>query len=50
MSGYGGNLVRIMPNGMIGFRMGNGGSKPVEQMIVIADKMRPFDHFADKSH
>jgi CubicO group peptidase (beta-lactamase class C family) len=50
MSGYGGNLVRIMPNGMIGFRMGNGGSMPVEQMIVIADKMRPFDHFADKSH
>jgi CubicO group peptidase (beta-lactamase class C family) len=50
MSGYGGNLVRIMPNGMIGFRMGNGGSKPVEQMIGIADRIRPFDHFGDKSH
>ena len=43
MSGYGGNVVKIMPNGIIGFRMGNGGSKPVEQMIVIADKILPFD-------
>ena len=49
MSGYGGNVVKIMPNGMIGFRMGNGGSKPVEQMIVVADKMRPFDEYSRKS-
>jgi len=43
MLGYGGNIVKLMPNGIIGFRMGNGGNKPVEQMIVIADKIRPFD-------
>ena len=43
MNGYGGNLVKIMPNGIIGFRMGNGGNKPVEQMIVIADKLLSFD-------
>ena len=43
MNGYGGNLVRLMPNGMIGFRMGNGGNKPVEQMIVVSDKIRSFD-------
>ena len=46
MNGYGGNIVKLMPNGMIGFRMGNGGSKLVEQMIVIADKIRPFDDYA----
>lgn len=46
MNGYGGNIVKLMPNGMIGFRMGNGGSKPVEQIIVIADKIRPFDDYA----
>jgi hypothetical protein len=45
MSGYGGNLVKIMPNGIIGFRMGNGGAKPVEQMIVIADELFPFDKY-----
>ena len=43
MSGYGGNIVYLMPNGMIGFRMGNGGGKPLEQMIIVADKIRPFD-------
>jgi len=43
MLGYGGNIVKLMPNGIIGFRMGNGGNKPVEQMIVIADKIQPFD-------
>lgn len=43
MLGYGGNIVKIMPNGIIGFRMGNGGNKPVEQMIVISDKLLPFD-------
>ena len=45
MSGYGGNIVKLMPNGIIGFRMGNGGDKPVEQMVVIADKIRSFDDF-----
>jgi CubicO group peptidase (beta-lactamase class C family) len=43
MNGYGGNHIKIMPNGMIGFRMGNGGGKPVEQMIVVADKLSTFD-------
>ena len=43
MNGYGGNFVKLMPNGMIGFRMGNGGGKPVEQMIIIADKLSSFD-------
>lgn len=43
MAGYGGNVVKIMPNGIIGFRMGIGGSKPVEQMIVIANALLPFD-------
>jgi len=49
MAGYGGNLVRLMPNGMIGFRMGNGGNKPVEQMIVVSDAIRPFDSYSEKS-
>lgn len=48
MSGYGGNIVKLMPNGIIGFRMGNGGDKPVEQMIVIADKIRPFDQYGPR--
>ncbi len=45
MSGYGGNIVQMMPNGMIGFRFGTGGDRPLEQMTVVADKMRPFDDF-----
>ena len=45
MSGWGGNIVKLMPNGIIGFRAGNGGDKPVERMIVVADKIRPFDDF-----
>jgi hypothetical protein len=43
MSGYGGNIVQLMPNGIIGFRLGNGGGKPLEQMMLIADRIRPFD-------
>jgi len=51
MLGYGGNIVKLMPNGVIGFRMGNGGSRPVERMIVIADQIRPFDaHVRDSGH
>lgn len=50
MNGYGGNIVRLMPNGMIGFRMGNGGNKPVEQMIIVSDKIRSFDEYSSKSH
>ena len=43
MSGYGGNLVQLMPNGIVGFRFGNGGDVPLEQMTIIADAIRPFD-------
>jgi hypothetical protein len=43
MAGYGGNIVQLMPNGFIGFRLGNGGDKPLEQMTIIADEIRPFD-------
>lgn len=46
MVGYGGNIVQLMPNGIIGFRFGNGGDKPLEQMTIIADKIRPFDENA----
>jgi len=49
MAGYGGSIVKLMPNGMIGFRMGNGGNKPVEQMIVIADNIRSFDKHSNLS-
>ena len=43
MSGYGGNIVQLMPNGIIGFRIGNGGDKKLEQMTIIADQIRSFD-------
>lgn len=43
MTGYGGNIVQLMPNGMIGFRFGNGGSVPLEQMTIVADRIQPFD-------
>ena len=46
MQGYGGNVVQLMPNGMIGFRFGNGGGVPLEQMTIIADAIRPFDDHA----
>ena len=46
MSGYGGNIVQMMPNGIIGFRFGNGGDVPLEQMTIVADKIRPFDKHA----
>ena len=45
MQGYGGNVVQLMPNGIIGFRFGNGGGVPLEQMTIIADKIHPFDEF-----
>jgi len=43
MIGYGGNIVQLMPNGMIGFRFGSGGDVALEQMTVIANEIRPFD-------
>ena len=38
MIGWGGNIVQLMPNGMIGFRIGSVGSTDVEQMMLIANK------------
>jgi hypothetical protein len=46
MLGYGGNIVQLMPNGIVGFRFGNGDEVPLEQMTIIADKIRPFDDHA----
>ena len=43
MLGWGGIIVQIMPNGMIAFRFGNGGTKSYEQAIRIADQIQPFD-------
>jgi len=43
MTGYGGNIVQLMPNGIVGFRFGNGGDRPLERMTVVADIIRPFD-------
>ena len=43
MVGWGGVIVQLMPNGMIGFRIGSGGSPAVEQMMLISNKMKPFD-------
>lgn len=45
MVGWGGNIVQLMPNGIVGFRIGNGGYPDVEQMMIIADKIRPFDAY-----
>ena len=45
MVGWGGNIVQLMPNGIIGFRFGNGGGVEVEQMMLIANKIRPFDEY-----
>ena len=46
MSGYGGNMVQLMPNGIIGFRIGNGGDVRLEQMTIIADQIRSFDNYS----
>jgi hypothetical protein len=41
MHGWGGMLVCLMPNGMTGYRIGNGGTRSLE-MIEAADRIRPF--------
>lgn len=43
MHGWGGNVVTLIPNGMIGYRFGNGGYVPVEGAVRVADQIRPFD-------
>lgn len=45
MVGWGGVVIQLMPNGMIGFRIGNGGQPEVENMMLIADQIRPFDDY-----
>jgi CubicO group peptidase (beta-lactamase class C family) len=47
MHGWGGMLVALMPNGMTGYRLGNGGFKPHENMTDVAHKITPFT--VDKS-
>jgi CubicO group peptidase (beta-lactamase class C family) len=42
MHGWGGNVVSLIPNGMIAYRFGNGGYVPVEGAIPVADRIRPF--------
>ena len=42
MHGWGGMLVCLMPNGMTGFRIGNGGTRSLE-MIEAAERIRPFE-------
>jgi CubicO group peptidase (beta-lactamase class C family) len=42
MHGYGGMLVSLLPNGMTGFRLGNGGFVPHEAMTDAAHSIRPF--------
>ena len=41
MHGWGGMLVCLMPNGITGFRIGNGGTRSLE-MIRVGDHIRPF--------
>ena len=41
MHGWGGMLVCLMPNGLTGYRIGNGGTRSLE-MIRAADRIRPF--------
>jgi CubicO group peptidase (beta-lactamase class C family) len=43
MLGWGGVVIQMMPNGMTAFRFGNGGSKPFEEAVRIADSIRAFD-------
>ena len=47
MMGYGGNLVALMPNGMIGIRLsdayeGSSGQYEGESMARLADRLEPF--------
>jgi hypothetical protein len=41
-SGYGGMIVDFLPNGMIAFRLKNGGPEG-EGMIKVAERIRPYD-------
>jgi hypothetical protein len=45
MMGYGGNLITLMPNGMTGIRLADGGSSDqydTQDMARLADDLAPF--------
>jgi CubicO group peptidase (beta-lactamase class C family) len=42
MSGYGGNHVALMPNGMTAFRFADAHIYGIESMVRVADGIRPF--------
>ena len=42
MSGYGGNLVVLLPNGISAFRFADGNNFDVESMVLAGETIRPF--------
>jgi CubicO group peptidase (beta-lactamase class C family) len=42
MSGYGGNLVVLLPNGISAFRFADGFNFDVEAMVLAGETLRPF--------
>ena len=42
MSGYGGNLVVLLPNGLSAFRFADGFNFDVEAMVLAGESLRPF--------
>jgi CubicO group peptidase (beta-lactamase class C family) len=42
MSGYGGNLVLLLPNGISAFRFADGFNFDVESMVLAGETVRPF--------
>jgi hypothetical protein len=43
MTGFGGNHVVLMPNGMTGFRFSDGHVYGVQNMVEVADFLKPFE-------
>lgn len=42
MSGFGGNLVVLMPNGLTAFRFSDGGDFNITPMVRAVDAIRPL--------
>jgi hypothetical protein len=42
MTGYGGNLVAVMPNGVTAFRLADGHNYDVAAMVRVGEAVRPF--------
>jgi hypothetical protein len=42
MSGYGGNFVVLLPNGISAFRFADGNTGDIETMILAGEAIRPF--------